>query len=228
MPDEAMAPETESQDTPIEAASTEEKPADVPAVDWEQRYNSLRPEYDRSNQLLAAARGDHGPDAQMQALQQLGVELQQEAEEEDEFEDPYDTLARRQEALEQKLQAREEAEQRSEMEKLERQLVDDGLKELEKGHKLQLSKEEKAWVVNNALANRHEFQGIDDLKAALTSAFDAHMGFQKTAYERYLASKKETDTAPVGAVGEESIDLSNPKQKLDWMAKEYARISSED
>lgn len=227
MPDEATAPETESQDTPINDAASQETPAEQqPTVDWEQRYNSLRPEFDRSNQLLAAARGDHGPEAQMQALHQLGVDVQQEAEEEDEFEDPYDALMRRQESLEQKVLAREEAEQQAELQKQEKQLVDEGLAKLEKDGKVQLSKQEKAWITNNALADRSQFESIDDLNAALRAAFDAHMGFQKSAYERYLASKKETDMAPVGAVGEESIDLSDPRKKLDWMTKEYERRTS--
>lgn len=224
MPDEATQAPDEVQDTPTpgEAASPEEKPTEQeqePTVNWEQRYESLRPEYDRNNQLLAAARGEHGPEAQIEALRQFGVNAElEEEEQEDELEDPYERQQREIEELRQSQQQRDEAEQEAEFISLEAQFVDATLKEISDAENVTLSTKEKKWVETQAKANRLE-NGEPNLKGA----FDDLKGIKSAARDEYLASKK-APKAPAGAVGEEKIDLSvkNKDKRNEWMAAQIA------
>lgn len=220
MPDEATQAPDEVQDTPTpdEAASAEEKPAEQdqePTVDWEQRYNSLRPEYDRSNQLLAAARGDHGPEAQIEAARQLGWDVQQQPqEEEDPFEDPEERTQREIAEIKEQLQQHKEAEEWAEFEQLEKGFVKETLDGLEGDENVKLSGKERTWIETQAKANRLE-SGEPNLKGA----FDDLKGIKSAARDEYLASKK-APKAPAGAVGEEEIDLSNKEKRNKWMAEQ--------
>lgn len=222
---------TTPQETPPDAASEQEKPAaeppaegaaEQPTTDWEKRYNDLRPQFDRNNQVLAAAKGDHGPEAQIQALQQLGVNVQrpeEEPEEPDLFEDPDERTQREIAEIREDLQQRDEAQEHAEFERLEHQFINGTIDQLEKDENLKLPKEERDWVEAQAKANRHE-SGEPNLKGA----FDALKGIKSRARDEYLASKKQAARAPAGAVGEEQIDLSpkNKEQRNAWMAEQLA------
>lgn len=222
MADEPTPAPAHEQDTPTPAASRTEKPAtespkdgeeSAPAVDWEQRYSDLRPEFDRKNQLLSAAEGHHGLEAQMQALQQLGVQVEYEEDPEydeyDEYEDPDDRLDRIEEALSE----RSEAEADAEFQWLEEQYIDSTLSAIEEKEGVQLSDTEARFVVTNALANRH-----DDGRPNLQGAFDDLKGIKSAARDEYLASKK-APRAPVGTPGEEKIDLSDTDARRKYMAE---------
>jgi len=216
MPDEATQAPDEVQDTPSPDAAVEEtKPAEdtQPAVDYQQRYESLVPEYTRGQQLIAAARGDHGPEAQVQALQQLGVEVQQaeEAAEVDEFEDPTDRLARELEAIKSQLSSKEEAEQQKQFQELERQYIDNTIGELEKSEDIKLSAEDKRFVKNDALNNR-----LEDGRPDLEGAVRALKARDEARLSEYLTTKK-APKAPVGAAGEEKLDLSDPDVRQKYM-----------
>jgi len=233
MPPEAeQAPEV--QDTPInaDAASETEIPApestdSKPAVDYQKRYDDLVPVYTQGQQLIAAARGEHGPEAQMQALQQLGVEVQQEeeAEEGDPFEDPYD---KRLGNVEQRLAAKEQAEQEAEATATEQRLVKDALKGFEKEDTVTLSDRDKKIIESNALINRWQFQSVDDLNAALKGAFDDLMAVKGEARDGYIASKK-APKAPVGSAGEAKIDFSKMSRDEinQWMAEDVEARQAE-
>lgn len=213
------APEEETetpaeQETPEspEEASTEETPAEEPTpaeIDYEQRYNDLRPEYDRNNQLIAAAQGRHGPEAQMQALQQLGVEVEVQEGEED-----YLDAEERLEKLEARLAEREQAEEDARFQQLEETYIDSTLKEIEGKEKVQLSDSEARFIINNAVANR-----LQDGKPNLQGAFDDLKGIKSADRESYRASKKNAPRAPVGTAGEDKIDLSNPDARRKYMAE---------
>jgi hypothetical protein len=233
MPDEATQAPGEVQDTPqTDAAPEVGKPAaeppangeeDKPTVDFEKRYNDLRPEYDRANQLLAAARGEHGPEAQVQALQQLGVNVQQEAEEEDDpFEDPDERTQREVAELREKMQQREEAEEWAQFEQLEGEFVNSTLDQLEQDENLKLSSKERKWIETQGKANR-----LESGEPNLQGAFDDLKGIKSAARDEYLASKKQATKAPAGAVGEDKIDLSDKDKRNQWMA-EQIRPALED
>jgi hypothetical protein len=229
MPDEATPAPEEIQDTPdTPAASTEEKPAsespeDSPAASdgFEERYNNLRSEFDRRNQLLTAAEGNQGPEAQAQALRQLGVEVEmaeeEDNDEDDEFLSDVEKLEKRLEAQEQKFSQREEQEQEAHFQQLEESFIDSKLSEIEGAESMKLSETETRVVVNNALANR-----LDSGEPNLQGAFDDLKGIKSAARDEYLASKK-APVAPTGTAGEEKIDFSDPEAAKKWMVEDFRR-----
>jgi len=228
MPDEATPAPEETQDTPINAASEEEKPAEeAPAASdpWEQRYNDLRPEFDRRNALLSAAEGQQGPEAQAQALRQLGVEVEMaeaEDDKDDEFLSDVERLEQRLAAQEEKFTQREQQEQEAHFQKLEESFIESTLSEIEGKENVKLSERETKVVVNNALANRLE-NGEPDLQGA----FDDLKGIKSAARDEYLASKK-APAPPIGAAGEDKIDFSNPDARRKFMADDFnARQAAE-
>jgi len=233
MPPEAEVEAPEVQDTPInaDAAPEEGRPApestdSQPAVDYQKRYDDLVPEYTRGQQLIAAARGDHGPEAQMQALQQLGVEVQQEeeAEEDDPFEDPAERALRETQALKAKLAEKDEQEEVARFQKLEREFIDTTLGEIEGKENVKLSKRDKHFVETAALSNRLE-DGRPDLEGAVKDLIE----LRNEARDGYIASKK-APKAPVGTAGEAKIDFSKmSKDEIDqWMAEDIeARMAEQ-
>jgi hypothetical protein len=226
MPEEGLAPEVD-QDTPINAAPEEGKPAEVPAGtdNWEQRYNDLRPEFDRRNALLTAAEGQQGPEAQAQALRQLGIEVQMEEEEEaepDPWEDPTERLEQRLTAQEERLTQREEKEQQEHFAQLEDQYIKSTLGEIEGKENVKLSDAEKRVVRNAGLANR-----LEDGRPDLQGAFDDLKGIKSAAAEEYRASKN-TPLPPVGSAGEEKLDTRNPEQRRAFMLKDFEARQAAD
>jgi len=221
MPDEATQAPEQVQDTPPPDAPEEgnvEAPQEPNPVNWEQRYNDLRPEFDRTNQLVAAARGDHGVEAQMEALQQLGVEVAQEEDEEDEelFEDPYEALKGEVETVKEQLASKAEAEEAARFHELEREYIETTLGGLEDAENYKLSAEDKRFVTNDAKANR-----LEDGRPDLEGAFALFKQRDEARQQAYLESKK-APKAPVGAAGEEQIDFSKmtKEQKDEWMAED--------
>jgi hypothetical protein len=94
MADEPQTSPDEGQDTSLpEAPDTPDTPesSDQADVDYEKRYNDLRPEYDRSQQLLAALEGRYGDEVQEQALQMVNLEVAGDDEpDEEDYEDEGD------------------------------------------------------------------------------------------------------------------------------------------
>jgi len=233
MPEEAQVettPQAEDVSQTTDATSTTGAPADESTDskptettdNYEQRYNDMRSEFDRRGTLLAQARGEHGPEAQVQALQQLGVNVQQEAEEqEDPFEDPEERNQREIAEIREQLQQREEAEEWAEFEQLEKGFVKETLGGLEGDENVKLSDKERTWIETQAKANRLE-SGEPNLKGA----FDDLKGIKSAARDEYLASKK-APKAPAGAVGEEKIDLSDKEKRNKWMAEQIGSALEE-
>lgn len=222
MADEPVVAPAE-QDTPeVEAASAvQETPAQeqqAPQTDWEKRYNDLRPEFDRSNQMLAAARGDHGPEAQAEALRQFGIELEQDEPDyvEDEFADPMEEVRRLREEITQKEAAQQEAAEAAEFDKLENEYISKTTEELEKQHGIKLTEKEKRIVRNDALANR-----LDDDRPDLEGAFADLIEVHNEAVNRRVNAKTNAPKAPVGTAGEDKLDLSDDETRQKFMAEVF-------
>lgn len=205
---------TATSEEPTGAPAPESTEDSTPAVDWEKRYNDQRSEFDRRGSLLAAAEGRQGPEAQAEALRQLGVEVEMEepTEEEDTYVDPDERIDR----LEQQLAERAQAEEQEQFHQLETEYIDKTLKGIEQENGVNLSDREVKIITNNALANR-----LEDGRPDLQGAFDDLKEIKSAARDEYLASKK-TAKAPVGTAGEETIDLSDPEAKRKWMAEDLA------
>lgn len=202
-------PDTESEGTEPEDSETPED------VNYEKRYNDIRPQYDRQAQFLAALEGRHGAEAQAQALMalggpkalaealgELGYEIEGEDEpdedfEDDEFRDP------RVDDLLQKEQEREEAEFLNRLEKH----IDSSIEDLAKEAKIDLTDTEKNLIF---YAVEPGEDGQPDVKAA----FEQVTGLRDEHIKQYRNSKKNAPSAPAkGSSGEPAVDLSDPKKR---------------
>lgn len=218
MPEETQAPADEQvQDTPEapeEGGPEQGIPADKPeSVDWEKRYNDLRPEFDRQNQRVSQLEEFYGqladPETQADALRALGLEL--DAEEEEEYQDPEEVLAKRLEGVESYLTQQQEQAQEAELLELENQFVEMSISEIEKEHG-SLSDQEKELLEGLADIYRDD-DGLPDMAAA----YERFVSATKAAQDRYLASKK-ADKPDLGITGTEKVNLNDPNARAKHAA----------
>lgn len=225
------APEDEEQpeqDTPSEGTApenTEDTPAESQedAVDYEKRYNDLRPEYDRTQQLVAAARGDHGEAAQAQALEALGLAFDEdeddEPEDEDfEFADPDERIER----LESHLAEREEADQQAQLQEMEDNFLLEGIEALEKREGRELSDEEFSALARMARAERLD-NGVPDIEGA----YESLEGLAKSRHQAWLESKKTSRKPSSGVTASRDVDLSTPEARIAAAAEAAEAASHE-
>jgi len=216
-----VAPAEEQQETPDPAASeTTETPAPTESPDsdpFEKRYNDLRSEFDRRNEVLAAAEGRYGPERQAEALGQFGVELAGEEDEdyEEEFDDDYPDPSEEVRALREEIEQERAERKERELDELEDRYIKQTIGELEKEHSFKLSEKEKRIVRSDAVANR-----LDDDRPNLEEAFADLKEAKETAREEYRESKRNpSPPPPTGSPGEDKIDLSDDETRQKYMAE---------
>lgn len=209
-----------SEETPDVNESGPESgtPADQPQdINWEQRYNDLRPEFDRRAQEVSEYRqlheilaGNAGPEARAEALSALGVELQDDDSYENENDDdPEARLERVEQALEQ---------QKAEAERSARQSAEDdflveGIEALEGHAGREFTEQEITVLADVARANRDE-HGVPDLEKAYS-----HLeGLLKASKESWIASKKVSRSPGSGIAASEAVDLNDPEARVRQMA----------
>lgn len=215
--DTPTPPAPDQPDTPVVP--------DSPDPDYKQRYEDLRPEFDRRNELLADIEGRNGPERQAQALaEHARIELENdekpELEEEFDLRDPTEEI----DAIKQELAERDEVAQAAEFDQLEAEYLEKTVEEIEAKENLKLSDEEYQIVVNHGLANRDPHDGKPDLEGG----FAALKAAQEAARKRYTESK-ETVLPPVGTTGEPKIDFRDKeaRQKIGTEVFEAAERSKQ-
>lgn len=222
MADEAIeAPETPDTPTADEtpaAEATSEAPSTETQIDWEKRYNDLRPEWDRAKTQLSEFEQyqpliqslQNDPVATIRALQDQFAD--QFEDEDDEFEDPGERALR---MLQEQQETAQQAAERERREQLEEQYVGDGIDELAKRDNVELS--DHAEAVIYALATHDSLRG-DDGRPDVEAAYDALRAFEKEVRDNYVASKK-APRIPSGRPGEKSPDLSNDEERVQALAQ---------
>lgn len=232
MPDEVTPAPEVKEDTPVATPEAPESPdtpkADTPDdTDYKQRYEDLRPEFDRRNELLADIEGRNGPERQAAALaEHARIELEDEEAEEDEDEfdlppDPSEEIA----AIKQELAERDQAAEEAQFDQLEEQYTEETINSLQEEKGIELSAEERSLVENYGFAHRDPHDGKPDFEGGL-KALEA--GWE-AARKRYEASKTDAALAPLGSSGEPKIDLRDKeaRQKLGREVFEAAERSKE-
>lgn len=198
-PETTDAPAPESQDTPVEGTDTPEE------VDYRKRYDDLRPEYDRSQQLIAALEGRQGPEAQRAAYERFGLSLvddEDEESDEDEYLDPDERINR----LEQRLEEQQREAQERELQELESQWIENELEGVAKAEGRDLADEEKEIIIAFALANRHE-----DGRPDIEGGHKRLEAIYSQARKRLVDSKRNAPKPPDGVAGETAHDLTTPE-----------------
>lgn len=229
-PAEGEVPAPQNEETPGIESGPEDNgtPAETPDIDFEQRYNDLRSEFDRRNQqyseaeqLQAALSGAAGPDAQAQVLAAFGIELEDEADL-NEFDDldEFDPDARidRLEALleDQQMAAEEEA-----MAEAEVEYLTEGIEALEQQEGREFSDQEIATLASIARANPDE-NGVPDLEAA-------HAHLTELIQDRQSAwvQSKKAKRPGSGIAADRAVDLDNEEARIQFMADRLAAADDE-
>jgi hypothetical protein len=214
MPEEApLAPALQDTpqptETPVEGTSTE-----APAVDWEKRYNDLRPHADRTSQEAAEYRQkveayealySEDPDAQRNAAEYLGLELP--AEEPQEYDDPFQSFEQKLASLEAKLAAKDQAEQVSQQEAALLDNVEEQFSTLESKEKIQLSDDDIEVVTALAMQMPGD-NGAPNIEAA----YKRLLGYTAEKATS-LAAAKRASQAPSGEFRDKEYDFRDPKQR---------------
>lgn len=232
MPEEAtpQAPE-ETQDTPPEAAPEQGTPAkepEEPTVDYEQRYNDLRPEFDRATQereqhrqealawQILAGTDEYDHDQIQAAADYLGVELADE-EEETEDEDPYD---QRLSKLEQAQNAQDEAENQ--------RLFDNHLDELAEGAEVELSKRDRRLLL---IASHENGFSPEATEEAFKEFLDERKAHDKAVIDGYRKSKNTPHVSSVGGpmTTEDKLPLDASRaERQAWQTERFQQALRQD
>ena len=197
-------------------------PAESPDVDYEQRYNDLRSEFDRRNQdysqaeqLQAALSGQAGPEAQEQVLAAYGIEL--EGDEPDvEFDEPYDADARI-DRLEQTIEEQQAYAELAEVQEAEQDFLVDGIEALEQRAGREFSDQELAALTSIARSNRSE-TGVPDLALA----YDHLTELEADRQQAWIESKRTGRVPGAGMAAEKAVDLDDPEKRVQFIADRMA------
>lgn len=211
------APGFEQEIPGYDEAADEGSLDDSPEIDFEQRYNDLRPEFDRRSQALSQAEqmqealsGLAGPEAQAQALRSLGIELEDDQEDDYyEDDDPDTRLDRLEQTIEQQ-QAM--AEQQAYVE-AEQEFLVEGIEALEQREGREFSEQEVAILASVARANRLE-NGTPDLSLAHDHLSDLLTERQKS----WIESKRGGRKPGSGVAAGKAADLNDPEARVQFMA----------
>lgn len=210
MPDEATAPVT--PDTLItENAAPIEDTQPTPVVDYEARYHSLRPEFDRKSQRLAEL------EAELEQLQTAQSAYEEAEPEYEEYDDPYlqklDAIEARILAQEQKDAEREQQDTLNAQYQQESDHITSELETIEKETQDEFSQEESDWIGNYALNHRDE-DGKPDVRQATKAYIDLIEGRRAKWVKTKKAPKPGT-----GAAAVETIDKSSRKSREEAINK---------
>lgn len=211
-----QAPEAgtpEPADPQPAAPGTTTEPA-APAVDYEQRYNDLRPQYDRTNTELQQYRqvieglGSEDPAVREWAAAQLGLELQQEQQEE---QDQFTALAAQVAQLQEQLQQSQQQSQQDAVTAYVEQYTQVALDALDG-----LDDAEKAWVLRAAVAlppvESPEGVPVPDVASAMRE-FEEFIGAQKQSW----AQTKRAPRPPAsGSSATEAPNLDEMSRQDRW------------
>lgn len=205
-----VTPAPETPDTPIEAAPVEDTQP-VP-VNWKDRYDSIRPEFDRKSQRLA--------ELEAEREQWLASQQEEEPEYDDEMEYEFEDSTARRELAEIKALLKERDEQAAASKKQQEDTthIDDELTALEKEFDDEFTDEEANILGNLALSNRDE-HGNPDVRAAYELFFSNVLEGRK---QKWTSSKKKASKPAAGPGAVEVPDLSTAEGRIAY-ANELAR-----
>lgn len=195
------APE-ETQETPIQETETPvEDTSPSPVVDYEQRYNNLRPDYDRKSQRLA--------ELETEREQWLEDQQGQDEYEDDDYVDPYNDRLDRLETL---YAQREQETLQWQAEEQETAYVNNEIGRLETEQSEEFTDEE--WETIGILSERYRREdGSPDVDRAFEHLFGKIV---KPRREKYVSTKKapKVQSGPPAA---EIPDLDTSTKRAEYM-----------
>ncbi|MGH2761385.1 MAG: hypothetical protein ACRDLD_02195 [Thermoleophilaceae bacterium] len=217
MPDE---PVPENQETPPPEPSGPEDgtPAPEPAegspepTDWQNRYESLQPEFTRVTQQNSELRQviDLARQGDPEALEILGLDLAET--EDDEYADDDDEYAddEPEELYDPRVDELLEVEHERELDAIEDH-VEDEIERLSEAAGIELSDDEVD-LIFGALSDPDEVE----------TAFKKVTGVRDHVISDYVAGKRRAPQAPTGSSPSHQPNLDDPEQRREWIADQLA------
>lgn len=211
-------------ETPKEFFSDSFNPDEIPE-ELRGAYDSMRADYTRKTQEIAEQRREaeqaqslisslQNPLTQAEALRALGLELDEGddalSSNEDEYVDPEDEIRQIKAYL-------AEQEQEKVIMQAEEAFLDNLARDidgLEQREKRQLTDDEQAFILSHAQA-----QLADGETPNVQAAYAMLNNIATSARERYVASKKQAPLAPLGAPGDKKINLDDPEERVQALAR---------
>lgn len=210
----------DTPETPVETEAPTEDTPSPPAVDYQDRYNNLRPEFDRTKQQLAEER--EARERFQQELEQLRTQSVQPDYDDGDFDedDLADPVARRRLAAveaalveERQLRAQQEAAAAEEAKReQEYTYIDTELETLEKRLGEEFDDDEADWIGNYAGRHRDEHGRPD-----VGRAYEAFSQILERRKQKWVETKPTGGRPAVGSGAVEVPDLDDPDQRVAYL-----------
>jgi hypothetical protein len=212
-----------SQDTPPAPTPTQPAPEGTPAdVDYRQRYDNLRPQFDRTAQEAAALRAEmervtSDADYQRQLMASWGYELEDPATATDPGAELRDQIADQLAELQEwKNTLTTEQQEAAQLQQITAS-VDEQFRAVGSGS-TPLDDATKEWITTRALNMDPREDGMPDIAGAHKAFTDWEQGRMKA----WGQTKRAPHIAADGTAGTNAPDLDkmNPTELAEWMAEE--------
>lgn len=195
------------------------------AIDWQERYSSLQPEYTRATQEAAQLRernelyelmvtGD--PDTRRQAAEALGYQIDEDEPDTQQYEDPVEQLrAELRAEFRSELSQRDQQAQEAQIATQTRAVVDERLGQLDF-----LSKKDQDIVLAYAINALPAVEGPNGLPMPdIDQAYKVLQDRDLEAQKNWAKSKRAPRISPVGQSATEAPDLSTHEGRVAHMTQ---------
>jgi hypothetical protein len=195
---------------------------DTQTINWEQRYNDLRPKFDQTAQEAAQLRAERerlqtDEDYQRQLLQQLGYEIEDPNQG---APDPTEDL-RRQIA---ELSSWKENLTQEQLQAQQLQQINASVEEQFRSTAPELDPGTREWVETKALSMAPRDDGMPDIQGAYKAFQDWELERQK----QWRASKRRAPhITPGGQQGTSAPNLDDQQARRDWMASQLDALNAD-
>jgi len=205
-------PQAPLVDTPEQSAPT--GTPDTQQIDWEKRYNDLRPQFDRTTQELSRLNDE---EYRRQLMAQWGYEVEDEPPDQGLYVDPTEELRRELDDLKQWRDQRTQAEQEAEMLNKITSSVNDQFKAVAPD----LDEATREWVTTRALNMDPREDGMPDIQGAVND-YNAWVESQQKQWEQARKRPRPPHVPPGGQAGTDAPNLDDREARRAWMAEQLA------
>lgn len=187
-------------------------------IDWQKRYNDLRPQFDRTNQQLAQLNDE---EHRRQLMAEWGYEIEDPAEQQQyAYEDPNAEL--RQQIAELAEWKNTQEQQRQQAQQLEQ--ITSSVAEQFKAVDPNLDEDDREWITTRALNMDPRDDGMPDI----AGAYQAFQGWETQRQQRWEQARKRPKpphVPPGGQAGTDAPNLDDRQARRTHMAEQLDAMS---
>lgn len=207
-------PQAPNVDTPAQSAPP--GTPDEQQIDWQKRYNDLRPQFDRTNQQLAQLNDE---EYQRQLMAQWGYEVEEPAPEQG-WADPNEELAKQVAELNEWKTQQTQAEQANAQFQKDAEHIGAALQKFQEDIGRELDSEEVRLFGDAAFARRRD-DGLPDIDSVL----EATKAMRQREQQQWEEARKRPRAPKIASGGQEGTsapNLNDREQRRAFMAEQLA------